>query len=106
MENVRTGEATNRGTVGSAVTDQKSEIRGKMSDPSSDLPSTISNLRAVRAALIGFTRWLQRHGETSFDHQSFFGGPAGRAAKRLYYTNKLLGTAAVAPMIFFEAFVP
>ena len=30
----------------------------------------------------------------------------GRRAKALYYKNKLLGTAAVAPMIFFEAFLP
>ena len=30
----------------------------------------------------------------------------GRRAKGLYYKNKLLGTAAVAPMIFCEAFFP
>jgi hypothetical protein len=60
----------------------------------------------VRDVLTEFTRWLDRCGETSFDHQSFFGGPYGRFAKRLYYKNKLLGTAAVAPMIFSEAFVP
>jgi len=49
---------------------------------------------------------LDSYGETSWDHQSFFGGPIGGAAKSLYYKNRLLGTAAVAPMIFFEAFVP
>jgi hypothetical protein len=53
-----------------------------------------------------FTRWLDRFGETSFDHQSFFAGALGGKAKALYYKNKLLGTAAVAPMIFSEAFVP
>ena len=42
----------------------------------------------------------------SRDHQSFFAGPIGRRAKALYYRHKLLGTAAVAPMIFFEAFLP
>lgn len=56
--------------------------------------------------LVDFALWLQRHGETSFDHQSFFAGPLGRSAKGLYYRRKLLGTAAVAPMIFFEAFAP
>src|SRR5207245_385684 len=56
--------------------------------------------------LADFTEWLARYGETSWDHQSFFAGPVGRRAKSLYYWNHLLGTAAVAPIIFFEAFVP
>src|SRR5215216_7210034 len=60
----------------------------------------------VSVALTNFTAWLDRYGETSFDHQSFFAGPIGGRAKALYYRQKLLGTAAVAPMIFFEAFVP
>lgn len=60
----------------------------------------------VSTALADFTRWLRAYGETSWDHQSFFAGPVGRRAKALYYRNKLVGTAAVAPMIFFEAFVP
>src|SRR6266699_3153232 len=46
------------------------------------------------------------YGETSRDHQSFFAGPIGGRAKALYYRNRLVGTAAVAPMIFFEAFLP
>lgn len=53
-----------------------------------------------------FTQWLDKYGETSWDHQSFFAGPIGGRAKALYYRNKLLGTAAVAPMIFSEAFLP
>jgi len=53
-----------------------------------------------------FVRWLGDYGEVSWDHQSFFGGPVGGRAKALYYRNKALGIAAVAPMIFFEAFVP
>ena len=56
--------------------------------------------------LSGFNEWLARYGELSRDHQTFFAGPTGRAAKRLYYDNKLVGTAAVAPMIFLEAFFP
>jgi hypothetical protein len=60
----------------------------------------------VGAVLSDFTQWLAYYGELSRDHQTFFAGPTGRAAKRLYYDNKLLGTAAVAPMIFLEAFVP
>ena len=56
--------------------------------------------------LAGFTRWLERYGESSWDHQSFFAGPVGSRAKALYYRNKGLGTLAVAPMIVCEAFVP
>ena len=47
-----------------------------------------------------------RFGETSYDHQSFFASNLGRGAKALYYKKPLLGTLAVAPMIFSEAFVP
>jgi len=57
-------------------------------------------------ALSGFSAWLARYGETSWDHQSFFAGPIGRRAKSLYYRNRLLGTAAVAPMILCEAALP
>jgi hypothetical protein len=61
---------------------------------------------AVERALLNFTDWLARYGETSYDHQSFFAGPIGGRAKSLYYRNRLIGTAAVAPMIFAEAFAP
>ena len=60
----------------------------------------------VANVLADFTQWLARYGETSRDHQTFFAGAVGRAAKALYYDHKLLGTAAVAPMIFLEAFLP
>jgi len=60
----------------------------------------------VSRALTNFAEWLTRYGEMSRDHQTFFAGVTGQAAKALYYRHKLLGTAAVAPMIFCEAFVP
>ena len=60
----------------------------------------------VSDVLISFTAWLDAYGETSWDHQSFFAGRVGGQAKSLYYRNQLIGTAAVAPMIFCEAFVP
>ena len=56
--------------------------------------------------LAKFSGWLDAYGETSWDHQSFFAGPVGGRAKALYYRHKLIGTAAVAPMIFCEAFLP
>lgn len=67
-----------------------------------------TNLLDERVAnvLEDFTEWLARYGETSRDHQTFFAGATGQAAKGLYYRHKLIGTAAVAPMIFFEAFLP
>src|SRR5881392_861650 len=60
----------------------------------------------VSRVLIDFAEWLDAYGETSWDHQSFFAGPLGGRAKSLYYRNRLIGTAAVAPMIFCEAFLP
>ncbi len=61
--------------------------------------------RAFRG-LADFTKWLDTYGEISWDHQSFFAGPLGGRAKSLYYRNKGIGTVAVAPMIFCEAFLP
>jgi hypothetical protein len=58
------------------------------------------------SAIGRFTDWLNRYGEKSYDHQSFFAGKLGRAAKALYYRKPLLGTLAVAPMVFSEAFLP
>ncbi len=56
--------------------------------------------------LEAFADWLENYGETSWDHQSYYAGRMGGYAKGLYYKNKLLGTAAVAPMVFSEAFFP
>ena len=63
-------------------------------------------LPSVRPAVFKFVDWLDGFGETSFDHQSFFAGPIGGRAKSLYYRRPALGTIAVAPIIFCEAFVP
>ena len=60
----------------------------------------------VEQVLNEFVNWLESYGETSWDHQSFFAGRVGGAAKALYYSHRKLGTAAVAPMVFFEAFLP
>jgi hypothetical protein len=71
--------------------------------PAKVAPSLPSEVSAV---LTNFVKWLDGYGETSFDHQSFFAGPWGGRAKALYYRRGALGLATVAPMIFFEAFVP
>jgi hypothetical protein len=60
----------------------------------------------VPRVLVNFTKWLDAYGETSWDHQSFFAGPLGGRAKSLYYRHRLMGTVAVAPMIFCEAVLP
>src|SRR5438045_2699430 len=60
----------------------------------------------VAVILTRFTRWLDSYGETSWDHQSFFAGPIGGKAKALYYRHGTIGTAAVAPIILCEAFLP
>lgn len=63
-------------------------------------------LDRIRAALERFLTWLDRYGETSYDHQSFYAGAIGRSAKALYYRRRILGTLAVSPIVFCEAFVP
>lgn len=63
-------------------------------------------LKQVSDTLESFTSWLEAYGEVSRDHQTLFAGTIGGGAKSLYYRHKLLGTAAVAPLIFFEAFLP
>ena len=60
----------------------------------------------VLSSIHQFIRWLDSYGETSHDHQSFFASSLGGKAKALYYRRPILGTAAVAPMIFCEAFLP
>ena len=81
------------------VTDQMSENRAWTRE-TMKLPDGVSRV------LTKFIEWLHRYGETSWDHQSFFAGVLGRTAKSLYYKNSIIGTAAVGPMIFFEAFLP
>jgi hypothetical protein len=65
-----------------------------------------TQIAQVQADVLRFTKWLDRFGETSYDHQSYFASDLGRAAKSLYYKKPLLGTLAVSPMIFSEAFLP
>jgi hypothetical protein len=60
----------------------------------------------VSRVLLKFTEWLDRYGESSWDFQSFYAGPIGGRAKAFYYRHRLLGTVAVAPMVFCEAFLP
>ena len=60
----------------------------------------------VADVLNDFIEWLRVFGEKSWDFQSFFASRGGGRAKALYYRRRLIGTAAVAPMIFCEAFLP
>ncbi len=60
----------------------------------------------VANAVSQFCFWLDSYGQTSYDHQSFFANKLGRGAKALYYRRPVLGTLAVTPMVFCEAFVP
>lgn len=60
----------------------------------------------LRAVIDRFIAWLDLHGELSYDFQTFYASSIGQAAKRLYYKQKVLGTLAVGPIIFCEAFLP
>jgi hypothetical protein len=63
-------------------------------------------LTEIQKTLISFIDWLESFGETSYDHQSYYAGPIGGFAKRLYYQKPYIGTLAVAPMVFSESFFP
>ena len=60
----------------------------------------------ILETVLRLIQWLNHYGEVSYDFQSFYAGRYGQSAKALYYRKKLLGTLAVSPMIFCEAFVP
>ena len=60
----------------------------------------------VSAGVQRFISWLDQNGETSYDFQTFYASDLCRNAKALYYRKPLLGTVAVAPIIFCEAFIP
>lgn len=62
--------------------------------------------KAILKSVLQFVGWLDSYGETSYDFQSFYASDLGRSAKALYYRRPLLGTLAVSPMIFSEAFLP
>src|ERR1700677_3535620 len=66
----------------------------------------LPDLKEVESAVLQFSDWLDRFGETSYDYQSYFASRFGGYAKALYFKNPALGAAFVAPMIFSEAFVP
>jgi hypothetical protein len=65
-----------------------------------------TSTNTTQAVILRFIGWLNKYGEASYDHQSFFASDLGRIAKSLYYKKPLLGTLAVAPMILSEAFMP
>jgi hypothetical protein len=76
----------------------------------SALPKTseFNNLavQRIQSSVLRFIDWLDHYGETSYDFQTFYASDLTRNAKALYYRRPLLGTMAVAPIIFCEAFSP
>jgi hypothetical protein len=60
----------------------------------------------VLSSVRRFVSWLDQYGETSYDFQTVYASPIGRAAKAFYYRNRKLGVLAVAPMVFCEAVIP
>jgi hypothetical protein len=66
----------------------------------------MAGVEKLESAVLRFVNWLDGYGELSHDFQSFYASHFGRRAKALYYKEPLLGTLAVSPMIFCEAFVP
>lgn len=77
-------------------------LEGAVRKDSRDSLPTDKTLKTV----LRFIEWLTIYGEVSYDFQSFFASDRTRAAKALYYKKPLLGTIAVSPMVFCEAFIP
>ena len=77
-------------------------IADSNSKPGHGFSQDAEAMEAVRQ----FISWLDSYGETSYDFQTFYASDLCRSAKQLYYSKPLLGTIAVAPIIFCEAFVP
>ncbi|MDH5670279.1 MAG: hypothetical protein OEY86_19950, partial [Nitrospira sp.] len=63
-------------------------------------------IKSLLKVVSRFVLWLNQYGEESYDFQTFYASPVGLNAKMLYYKQPWLGTLAVAPIIFCEAFVP
>lgn len=74
--------------------------------PAAEQTSSAPSGEKLLNSILRFIEWLSRYGETSYDFQTFYASEPGRRAKALYYKQPLLGTLAVAPIIFCEAFVP
>jgi hypothetical protein len=74
--------------------------------PVSTLPTAPVQKEKVLPAVLRFVEWLSHYGETSYDFQTYYASDIARSAKALYYKNRLLGTLAVSPMVFSEAFLP
>ena len=75
-------------------------------DPGSKCDTDMLPLGEVLAAVRRFISWLDNYGETSYDFQTFYASNLCRDIKALYYRKPFLGTMAVAPIIFCEAFIP
>jgi len=58
------------------------------------------------SAVQRFSDWLERYGEVSQDQYDFWATTCGQYAKALYYRKPLLGSIAVAPIVFLDSFLP
>src|SRR5436190_16029223 len=81
-------------------------MRPSSSSPNPILVGRLPSAEEVSRVLVNFTKWLDRYGVKSCDFQSVYAGAIGGRAKAFYYRHRLIGTAAVAPMVFCEAFLP
>jgi hypothetical protein len=75
-------------------------------DVSLDHAVDVDLLAKASSAVDRYTGWLEQYGETSYDFQTFYASDLCRNIKALYYRRPRLGTLAVAPIIFCEAFLP
>lgn len=60
----------------------------------------------ISLSLNRFVDWLDHFGESSQDQYDFWATGYGQWAKSLYYRIPWIGTIAVAPFVFLDAFLP
>jgi hypothetical protein len=81
-------------------------MKPSSTSPKPSLVGHLSCAEEVSRVLVNFTKWLDRYGESSWDFQSVYAGAIGGRAKAFYYRHRLIGIAAVGPMVFCEALLP
>ena len=64
------------------------------------------DLERIYWSAIALASWLERYGEESWDHQSFYAGRIGRAAKALYYSKARPGNSGSCTNGFLRSFYP
>ena len=62
--------------------------------------------KKTREIIIDFLHWLKKYGNHSYDQYDFWATSYGQLSKKVFYSNKILGTPLVFPYVFLDNFSP